>query len=396
MKILSIETSCDETAISIIECAGDITAPTFKVLGNALYSQAKTHAEYGGVFPALAKREHAKNILPLLKMTLDIAEKNGLGFKEIANIEVSTVTKLLEREGDLATQVVEFLKTQKIPDIDAIAVTSGPGLEPALWVGISFAKALGSAWNIKVVPVNHMEGHIVSVLLGDNSSEVSFPAIALLISGGHTEIVEIDGWSSYKVIGKTRDDAVGEAFDKTARMLGLPYPGGPHVSKLAAEFRASCPSSDDPSAHPFNLPRPMISSPDLDFSFSGIKTAVLYTVKNITNDGVNPLSDSQKKGLAAEFEDAVTEVLVAKTRKAIDMTGAQTLIIGGGVVANIYIRAQFEKLIKEKYPHVSLRVPSVDLSTDNSVMIGMAGYLQLISGKDTGSIDIVANGNMSL
>jgi len=412
MKILSIETSCDETAISILEASGVVESPQFQVLGNALYSQAKTHAEYGGVFPALAKREHARNILPLLKMALEIAEKNGLEFETNANStnfdeqkdmqKISDIKRLLEREADLGDQFIEFLKSQPRPKIDIIAVTNGPGLEPALWVGINFAKALNMAWGIPVVPVNHMEGHIVSVLLEGDKAAIDFPALALLISGGHTEIVEIDGWSSYKVLGRTRDDAVGEAFDKVARLLGMPYPGGPHVSKLAAEYRAECESNTNASQYKFNLPRPMISSPDFDFSFSGIKTAVLYTVKKITENNISGSKDSakltaeQKKALAAEFEDAVTEVLVAKVRKALDQTGAQTLIIGGGVVANTYIRAEFEKLIKEKFSHVSLRVPSVDLSTDNSVMIGMAGYLQ--SGKTDSRIDPLdfkAEGNLT-
>lgn len=393
MKILSVETSCDETAISIVTALGGVKDPHFEILGNALYSQAKTHAEYGGVFPALAKREHAKNILPLLKMSLDIASKNGLEFEETSHLDekqIEEVRKMLEREADLSIEFVEFAKTQPKPKIDAIAVTNGPGLEPALWVGINFAKALNLIWNIPVVPVNHMEGHIVSVLLGNETqNEVNFPALALLISGGHTELVEINDWSSYKVIGRTRDDAVGEAFDKVARILGMPYPGGPQISKLAAEFRMS------PQTKTFTLPRPMISSPDFDFSFSGIKTAVLYTVKKIEN-----ITDNQKKELAAEFENAVTEVLVSKTKKAIEETGAQTLIIGGGVVANTYIRAEFEKLIKEHFPNVSLRVPSVDLSTDNSVMIAMAGYLQLVSGKNHTekflTMDFGADGNLSL
>lgn len=418
MKILSIETSCDETAISIISADGGLELPQFQILGNALYSQAKTHAEYGGVFPALAKREHARNILPLLKMALDVAEKNGLEFTAAITLseeKISELKKLLEREADLGDQFIEFCKTATAPKIDAIAVTRGPGLEPALWVGINFAKALSAAWSIPVIPVNHMEGHIVSVLLGgETKSKVSFPALALLISGGHTEIVEIDSWNSYKVIGRTRDDAVGEAFDKVARLLGLPYPGGPHISRLAAQYREAHPEyrnkdrqnkdasgKEVPSElRPFILPRPMIHSPNFDFSFSGIKTSVLYAVKNITNDGTVSLIDMQKNAMAAEFEDAVTEVLVEKTSQAIDTTGAQTLIIGGGVVANTFIRAAFEKLIAARFPHVSLRVPSIDLSTDNSVMIGMAGYLQFTGNKDGAEkyaqTDFVANGNLSL
>lgn len=392
MKILSIETSCDETAISIISADGGLVDPKFEVLGNALYSQAKTHAEYGGVFPALAKREHARNILPLLKMSLDVAEKNGLEFSDVPMLDeekVGEIRKMLEREADLADQFIEFCTTQPIPKIDALAVTSGPGLEPALWVGINFAKALNLAWGIKVVPVNHMEGHIVSVLLSDGQA-VEFPAVALLISGGHTELVEITAWNSYKMIGRTRDDAVGEAFDKVARLLGLPYPGGPHISEMAAMHR----KLESPS-RPFVLPRPMMDSPDLDFSFSGIKTSVLYAIKKKTNDGTIPLTDEEKHAMAAEFEDAATQVLVSKTAKAIDETGAQTLIIGGGVVANTYIRAAFEKLTATRFPYISLRVPSIDLSTDNSVMIGMAGYVEIMSGKSFDTTDFKAEGNLS-
>ena len=409
MKILSIETSCDETAISIIEAEGGLDAPTFRVLGNALYSQAKTHAEYGGVFPALAKREHARTMVPLIRIALDVAYKNGLGVnveksKVPVKLEVTMVAKIkevLSREGTLGDEMVAFIEAGAAPDIDAIAVTHGPGLEPALWVGISVAKALHLAWNIPIVPVNHMEGHIISVLMqgnedgGTSPSSVTFPALALLISGGHTELVSIEDWHRYSVIGSTRDDAVGEAFDKVARLLGLPYPGGPHISALAAEYRAST------GARLFELPRPMITSPDFDFSFSGIKTSVLYTIKKVTHDNTLPLTDEQKSAMAAEFENAVTEVLISKVTKAIDHLAAQTLIIGGGVVANTYIRAQFEKLIAEKFPFVTLRVPSIDLSTDNSIMIGMAGYLTFISSPDkkfeTPNLNtITAKGNLSL
>ncbi|MES3005388.1 MAG: tRNA (adenosine(37)-N6)-threonylcarbamoyltransferase complex transferase subunit TsaD [Patescibacteria group bacterium] len=403
MKILSIETSCDETAISIISAEGGVESPRFEVLGNALYSQAKTHAEYGGVFPALAKREHARNILPLLKIVLDVAQKNGLEFHTTKpNAGKNIMLKnILEREGNLADQFVEFCETQFIPKIDAIAVTNGPGLEPALWVGINFAKALNLAWDVPIVPVNHMEGHIISVLLSDSSTPVIFPALALLISGGHTELVEIDEWNAYKVIGRTRDDAVGEAFDKVARLLGLPYPGGPHVSRLAAEYRATYPDyKNTPAERPFILPRPMIDSPDFDFSFSGIKTSVLYTIKKTTNEGAISLTENQKQAMAAEFEDAVTDVLVKKAAKAIEQIGAETFIIGGGVVANTYIRAAFENLISKRFPHISLRVPSIDLSTDNSIMIAAAGYLQFLK-KSKGiekewTTDFKADGNLSL
>ena len=416
MRILSIETSCDETAISVIEAlAGDPDgSPRFTVLGNALYSQADTHAAYGGVFPMLAKREHARNIVPLLRSALESAYVEGLERIEdttsVSEEITAKIKEVLGKEDALADVLLKACATLPKPSINAIAVTSGPGLEPALWVGISFAKALSALWNVEVIPVNHMEGHIVSVLLEQDKENnemaelktpVVFPALALLISGGHTEIVKINNWHEYEVIGRTRDDAIGEAFDKAARILGLPYPGGPHISRLAATHREKYPIANTATARPYELPRPMIKSPDLDFSFSGIKTAVLYLVKNLTNDGSIQLTEDQKESIACEFENAVTEVLIEKVRKAIDETGAETLIIGGGVVANTYIRDQFQKLLTDNFPHVTLRVPSIDLSTDNSVMIGMAGYLRLLYNEKNGlekthASDIVAKGNLSL
>ena len=421
MRILSIETSCDETAISVIEAiAGDSNAsPRFKVLGDALYSQADTHAAYGGVFPMLAKREHARNIVPLLRSALESAYAVGLERVEdttqVSEEMAVKIKEILSKENALADVLLEACGSLAKPAIDAIAVTSGPGLEPALWVGISFAKALSVLWDVEVIPVNHMEGHIVSVLLEkgkaggeagrDSEAPVAFPALALLISGGHTEIVKINNWHEYEVVGRTRDDAIGEAFDKAARILGLPYPGGPHISRLAAMHREKYKHSDTGAnsayARPYELPRPMIKSPNLDFSFSGIKTAVLYLVKSLTDDGTIALTDEQKEAIACEFENAVTEVLIEKVRKAIDETGAETLIIGGGVVANTYIRDQFKKLLTDNFPHVTLRVPSIDLSTDNSVMIGMAGYLRLLYNEKNGlekthASEIVAQGNLSL
>lgn len=449
MKILSIETSCDETAVSIIEASGTLQDPNFKILGNALYSQISTHAEYGGVFPALAKREHTLNLVPMLKLATShafdsIQTENGS--MQNGNIELTDklrkqILEILNRENDLGPALLEFLDTHEVFDVDAIAVTQGPGLEPALWVGISFAKALAVALNKPLIPINHMEGHIVSVLtesseLGEtnidgnspniiqksNTPTVKFPALALLISGGHTELVLSKDWHQYEVIGQTVDDAVGEAFDKVARLMNLPYPGGPKISKLAAESRAenlrSAYTSTDGTAI-WNLPRPMLKSPDFNFSFSGLKTAVLYAVKDKLKDrALNDsaittaqLTEIEIKALAEEFENAVTDVLTYKTRKAIEETNAQTLIIGGGVIANTHIREAFRKIAHET--GVALFTPSVSLSTDNSVMIGVAGYLRWIA-KDTsilmpsdlqstdGDVDMEklaglrANGNLSL
>ena len=379
MIILSIETSCDETAVSILQCSGDISKPAFNILGNELYSQVKIHEQYGGVYPALAKREHTLNLIPLFKKALQNSKLESEGH---TSLETDHVFKLLEREAELARQFVDYIPTINKPTIDAIAVTSGPGLEPALWVGINFAKTLGIVWNIPVYPINHMEGHIVSVLL-ETQSEIQFPAIALLISGGHTELIHIENWSSYKVIGETKDDAVGEAFDKAARVLGLPYPGGPHISRLAAEARLHNIEA------PFKLPRPMMKSGDYSFSFSGLKTAVLYGVQNISN-----ITEEQKKGVAMEFEQAATDVLLYKTQKAIEEFSPKTLILGGGVIANSYIRENV-KYINKEYPELRILMPEMNLATDNSVMIGIAGYLNIISGKAS-SLEFKAQGNLKL
>jgi N6-L-threonylcarbamoyladenine synthase len=387
MIILGIETSCDETAVCLMEANGDISDPAFRVLGNALYSQVKIHAEYGGVFPAVAKREHAKNLVPLFKKALEDA--GMLAGKEPNEADLSdelkaTIQKRLEREPGLADALLGLAALMEKPAIDIISVTAGPGLEPALWVGINFALALGELWNIPVIPANHMEGHILSPLFHSNiSNPVAFPALALLISGGHTELVLIKGWTEYEVIGQTRDDAVGEAFDKVARLLSLPYPGGPQISKLAAGARIAH------TTPRFNLPRPMLKSGDYDFSFSGIKTSVLYALKKLP-----AIEDAEKKEMALEFEDAVTEVLVAKTRTALESYEIKTLILGGGVIANTFIREAFKKLAQE-FHGMRLLIPDLDLSTDNAVMIAIAGYFDVLSGKKP-QTEIKAEGNMQL
>lgn len=351
MKILGIETSCDETALSIVECSGDLSNPKFKIIDSIINSQAQLHAQYGGVFPTLAKREHIKN-LPIL-----LDELMARNFPS------------LDKEG-----------WPKAGVVDAIAVTQGPGLEPALWTGIVFAKELAEKWNVPLIPTNHMEGHIISPLL--NSGTVAFPALALLISGGHTQLVNVRSWGEYEIIGNTKDDAIGEAFDKVARILGLPYPGGPHISNHAANGRAKHLVS------PFICPRPMLHSKDYDFSFSGIKTHVLYAVQKIGEP-----TPEEVENISQGFEDAVTEVLVKKTFKAIEDTGALTLIIGGGVVANTHIRETFEKLCKEK--NITLLLPTHEASTDNALMIAAAGYITYLKGNFDKS-DFKADGNLAL
>lgn len=257
MRILAIETSCDETALALLECSGSIESPVIKAISQALYSQVKEHAPFGGVFPALAKREHVKNIVPLFLECLEKGQMLKKGSTELSEEKLATIKTMLDHERGLFEQFKEHIVPLERPAIDAVAVTRGPGLEPALWVGVNFAKALSYLWDMPIVPTNHMEGHIASVLVNEGASQIAYPALALLASGGHTELVLIDKPLSYRRIGQTRDDAVGEAFDKVARLLGLPYPGGPQISKLAAGVRAKeLPPSD------IKFPRPMVNSDD--------------------------------------------------------------------------------------------------------------------------------------
>jgi N6-L-threonylcarbamoyladenine synthase len=235
-----------------------------------------------------------------------------------------------------------------------------------------------------------MEGHILSALATSDGDELvidhlELPILALLISGGHTELVLMKEWLSYELIGQTKDDAVGEAFDKVARMMGLPYPGGPEISKLAEHDR------EDFSTRPFTLPRPMLSDATCDFSFSGLKTAVLYLIK-----GRDELSEIEKEQLAREFEDAVTDVLWGKTARALELTQANMLVLGGGVSANTHIRRVFTEEIEKGHPQVALRIPANELTTDNAVMIGLAGYFRALRKEFANSDELKANGNLSL
>lgn len=379
-KILAIETSCDETAVAVLECSGGLEKPSFDVLSHELYSQASLHAEYGGVYPSLAKREHAKNLIPLL---LEALKKSDSYTKAQTAIEIdeNKLKEIFSHDENLLKDFLEVIPTIDAPDIDAIAVTQGPGLEPALWVGINFAQALSLVWDKPLVPVNHMEGHFFSVLRDD---EITFPALALLVSGGHTELVHSKKWFDYEILGETRDDAVGEAFDKVARMLELPYPGGPHLSKLAENAREHDVRSD------ISLPRPMMDSDDLDFSFSGLKTAVLYYLKEHEN-----LSKEEKMGLAREFEDAVIDVLISKTQKAIEEFSPKAFVLAGGVAANTELRKRLNKLLEE-YEDTHLLIAPRDLTGDNAVMIGIAGYLRLLEEAEERAEHIEAEGNLSL
>lgn len=378
MKILAIETSCDETAVCVLDCNGNPKDGSFvmDVLGNALHTQMDMHKEFGGVVPMMAKREHAHNLIPLFSSALTDAKLFYNVNNPLSDEQINHLTEIFGREEEFKNTFIDFIQTIGKPEVDAIAVTEGPGLEPALWMGIIFAKALSSVFSLPLIPVNHMEGHILSVL----PQKIELPALALLISGGHTELVLMNEWNKYEVIGQTRDDAIGEAFDKVARMLDLPYPGGPEISKLASTLR----TTTQTSTVPYILPRPMIHSKDFDFSFSGIKTAVLYSLKE---------KETPKEVVAKEFEDAVTEVIIAKTFRAVEEFGIKTLIIGGGVISNTHIREEFIKKT-EQYPELNLLLPNKDLRTDNALMIGIAGYVNYLVGKPERTIR--AQGNLHL
>jgi N6-L-threonylcarbamoyladenine synthase len=396
MKILSIETSCDDTGISILEAKGSIANASFSVLADNVSSQINVHIPYGGVFPALAKREHIKNLPLVLEKTLKEAK--------------------MQKKNEGPTFVN--------PGIDLIAVTHGPGLEPALWTGIVFAKELSKKWGVPVIPVNHMEGHALSVFGRKKGKfevlKTKNPTLSLLVSGGHTELVLTKKWMNYKVIGQTLDDAVGEAFDKVARMLGLPYPGGPQISKLAEEARnrekekgtfqgrnfsakkftpssGRRPAESSQSSLSFSLPRPMLYSKNFDFSFSGLKTAVLYLIRDI-----GQLDDKTKSAIALEFENAAIECLVKKTAKAIEQFKIKTLVVAGGVAANTHLRNEMRKITTAKAGQASKKVrlmfPTRELSTDNAVMIGIVGYLNYIKNKKKVPrlSSIKASGNLSL
>ena len=316
------------------------------------------------------------------------------GFLNTLDNKKAELQTLLAREVGLFDELWKFLRQYQRPPIDMIAVTNGPGLEPALWVGVNFAKAIAIAWNLPAYPINHLEGHVLSPLIEAHQlQKIAFPALSLIISGGHTELVLIKDWLTYEVIGQTKDDAVGEAFDKVARMLDLPYPGGPEISKLAEQYDERT-LNETKEKYVVNFPRPMIGSPDFDFSFSGLKTAVLYFIKG-QNEGKNrELSPELKATIAREFQDAVIAVLVSKTQKALENYEIKNLILGGGVIANTAIRSAFEKMILAS-PHVHLIVPPISISTDNALMIAVAGYFNFLLGRKSRT-DFTAIGHLSL
>lgn len=321
IKILAIETSCDETALALVEAKGGLKKPGFKVLKNLVSSQVKIHRLFGGVVPNLAKREHLRNLPILLK---------------------------------------NLTKNYELPTANLLAVTVGPGLEPALWTGINFAKELAKKYKILLIGGSHLEGHLYSFLLS-NTKPVKFPAVALIVSGGHTILLKMESLTRYKKIGETRDDAVGEAFDKVARLLGLPYPGGPEVEKLARSGNENA----------VNFPRPMINHKNYDFSFSGLKTSVLYFLRD--NSG------TKKADIAASFQKAAIDVLVQKTVKAAKEFGAETVILGGGVAANKKLQGSLKKEVTKL--GLEFLVPQGEFNTDNAAMIAVSSYINFLRKK---------------
>lgn len=344
MKILAIETSCDETAVAIVEAwMVSKEVPKFKILANIISSQVKLHAKYGGVVPNLASREHVKNILPVFEQTLKKA-----GFK----------------------------KQELAKKIQLLAVTVGPGLIPSLLIGVNFAKTLSWLTKLPLVGVNHLEGHIYSNWF-EQGLAINFPALNLLVSGGHTQLILMKDPFKYKLLGETRDDAAGEAFDKIARLLGLGYPGGPAIDK----------ASQQGDAKTFNLPRPMIDSKDYDFSFAGLKTAVLYLTKKITEEELK----KQTNHIAASAQQAIVDTLIAKTLKAAQKFKAKTIMISGGVSANRKLR---EQLLGQSQQPVFF--PPLELSSDNGAMIGMAAYFNFLKKRDWPWQKIEADANLRL
>jgi N6-L-threonylcarbamoyladenine synthase len=324
-RILGIESSCDESGVALIDekCG---------LMAHALYSQVAQHAEYGGVVPELASRDHVRKLLPL-------------------------VDQVLEEAGT------------KPEEIDAIAYTAGPGLVGALLVGAMLARGLGWSWGIPVLPVHHMEGHLLAPMLEENPPE--FPFIALLVSGGHTQLVKVEGLGDYELLGDSLDDAVGEAFDKTAKLLGLGYPGGPELALLAEQ--------GEPGR--FRFPRPMTDRPGLDFSFSGLKTFALNTIKGV--DG----SMQDRADIALAFEQAVVETLIIKCRRALREHDARRLVVAGGVSANRHLRSALQKMALKEGAQVFF--PRMEFCTDNGAMIALAGLRHYQNG-DRGDAALIA------
>ena len=317
MRILGIETSCDETAAAVYDTDRGL-------LSNQVYSQIKTHAPYGGVVPELASRDHMRHMQPVIEAALKTAECEA-------------------------------------GDIDAVAYTKGPGLVTALLVGASYAKSLAFALNVPAIGVHHMEAHLLAAMLADNPPQ--FPFVALLISGGHTQLMAVAGLGQYQLLGATLDDAIGEAFDKSAKLMGLPYPGGPSLEKIVKDGRAG----------QVSLPRPMIKQPGCDMSLSGLKTAVSHLIQDHEH------TDQFKADLSLEFHEAIADMLIIKTLRAIEQTGYCQVVIAGGVSANQYLRKKLDDAFAKK--GVKAFYPPMAFCTDNAAMVAYTGAQYFKLGK---------------
>ncbi len=330
MKILGIDTSCDDTCVALLE----IRNSKLEILSNVVSSQVKLHAKYGGVYPMLAKREHQKN-LPLV-------------FRKAT-------------------------KNIKISEIDFIGVTNGPGLEPCLWQGVNFAKDLAEKLKKPIIPVNHIEAHIVANFLNltyyIQNTKYLFPAMCLVVSGGHTQLILTKGIGKYQLIGETRDDAAGECFDKAARILGLGYPGGPIVAAEAVKYDIQN------TKYHIQLPRPMMYAKNYDFSFSGLKTAVLYEFKK--QPARVRKSKEYIQTMCREIQQSIIDVLIWKTFKAAKDFRVKSIILGGGVAANTELKRQFEEKVKTEIPHFQFYIPDSKFCTDNAAMIALTAYFHL-------------------
>jgi len=322
MLVLGIESSCDETGVALVDASGQGVP---MLLAHALHSQIDMHQAYGGVVPELASRDHIRRVLPLVNEVMGRAQRS-------------------------------------LQQVDVIAYTRGPGLAGALLVGAGVACALGASLGKPVVGVHHLEGHLLSPFLSADPPEFSF--VALLVSGGHTQLMRVDRVGSYELLGETIDDAAGEAFDKSAKLLGLPYPGGPHLARLAVGGNAEA----------FKLPRPLLHSGDLDFSFSGLKTAVLTQTRKLGE----PMGEQDRTDLAASTQAAIVEVLVKKSLKALEQTGLKRLVVAGGVGANALLREQLNAACRKK--GVRVHYPEMHLCTDNGAMIALAAGMRLQAG----------------
>lgn len=375
MKILAIETSCDETAAAILE----IKNGQFNLLSNIVSSQVKIHAKYGGIVPEVAARKQMEAIIPVAEEAINMAKE---------------------------TRLIASLK-----NIDYFAVTQGPGLITSLMVGVETAKTLAMAFNKPLIMVNHLAGHITSALLKSEQrnfqprtfgtisnfqklEKIIFPALALVVSGGHTMLVLMKKYNHYQIIGQTLDDAVGEAFDKAAQILNLGYPGGPIISRLA----------EAGDAKKFNLPRPMIHQNNFNFSFAGLKTALLYLLPKLKNKG-QQFSEQTVKDLCACFQAAAVDVLVEKTLRAMKFYSVKTFLLGGGVAANQLLRASLTEKISQQFPDVKILIPEMKFTGDNAAMIALSAYFKInklesrIKSRMTSGVDykkLKADPNMRL